>query len=54
MAPNSIRNSHNKELVVIGGKSGTGTTITPASFAALAKSAVFADCGVDAKKGDRR
>jgi len=37
-----------KELVVISGKGGTGKTSIVASFAALAKSAVFADCDVDA------
>jgi MinD superfamily P-loop ATPase len=37
-----------KELVVISGKGGTGKTSIVASFAALAKSAVLADCDVDA------
>jgi MinD superfamily P-loop ATPase len=37
-----------KELVVISGKGGTGKTSITASFAALAKSAVVADCDVDA------
>jgi len=37
-----------KELVVISGKGGTGKTSIVASFAALAKSVVFADCDVDA------
>jgi MinD superfamily P-loop ATPase len=37
-----------KELVVISGKGGTGKTSIVASFAALAKDAVFADCDVDA------
>ena len=37
-----------KELVVISGKGGTGKTSLVASFAALAKSAVLADCDVDA------
>jgi len=37
-----------KELVVISGKGGTGKTSIVASFAALAKNAVFADCDVDA------
>lgn len=37
-----------KELVVISGKGGTGKTSIAASFAALAKSAVMADCDVDA------
>ena len=37
-----------KELVVISGKGGTGKTSITASFAALAKNAVFADCDVDA------
>jgi MinD superfamily P-loop ATPase len=37
-----------KQIVVISGKGGTGKTILTASFAALAKNAVFADCDVDA------
>ena len=37
-----------KELVVISGKGGTGKTSIVASFAALAESAVLADCDVDA------
>ena len=37
-----------KEIVVISGKGGTGKTSVVASFAALAKNAVFADCDVDA------
>jgi len=37
-----------KEVVVISGKGGTGKTSIVASFAALAKKAVFADCDVDA------
>jgi len=37
-----------KELVIISGKGGTGKTSITASFAALAKNAVFADCDVDA------
>ena len=37
-----------KELVVISGKGGTGKTSIVASFASLAKNAVFADCDVDA------
>ena len=37
-----------KELVVISGKGGTGKTSIVASFATLAKSAVLADCDVDA------
>ncbi|MEW5803306.1 MAG: ATP-binding protein [bacterium] len=37
-----------KELVVISGKGGTGKTSLLASFAALAKNAVCADCDVDA------
>ena len=37
-----------KELVVISGKGGTGKTSIVASFAALARGAVFADCDVDA------
>ena len=37
-----------KELVVVSGKGGTGKTSVVASFAALAPSAVLADCDVDA------
>jgi len=37
-----------KEIVVISGKGGTGKTSIVAAFANLAKSAVFADCDVDA------
>jgi MinD superfamily P-loop ATPase len=37
-----------KELVIISGKGGTGKTSVTASFAVLAKSAVLADCDVDA------
>ena len=37
-----------KEIVVISGKGGTGKTSVVASFAALAGSAVLADCDVDA------
>jgi len=37
-----------KELVVISGKGGTGKTSIVASFAGLARNAVFADCDVDA------
>jgi len=37
-----------KELVVISGKGGTGKTSIVASFAALAKQVVLADCDVDA------
>jgi MinD superfamily P-loop ATPase len=37
-----------KEVVIISGKGGTGKTSLVASFAALAKNAVFADCDVDA------
>ena len=37
-----------KQLVVISGKGGTGKTSLVASFAALAKRAVLADCDVDA------
>lgn len=37
-----------RELVVISGKGGTGKTSITASFAALAKCAVIADCDVDA------
>ena len=37
-----------KELVVISGKGGTGKTSVVASFAALAKRPVVADCDVDA------
>ena len=37
-----------KELVIISGKGGTGKTSLTASFAALAKNSVLADCDVDA------
>ncbi|MCG6950405.1 MAG: ATP-binding protein [Acidobacteria bacterium] len=37
-----------KQLVVISGKGGTGKTSLVASFASLAKTAVLADCDVDA------
>ena len=37
-----------KELAIISGKGGTGKTSVTASFAALAPSAVLADCDVDA------
>jgi len=37
-----------QELVVISGKGGTGKTSIVASFAALARNAVLADCDVDA------
>ncbi len=37
-----------KEIVVISGKGGTGKTSIVASFAALARKAVLADCDVDA------
>lgn len=37
-----------KELVIISGKGGTGKTSITASFAALAKNVVLADCDVDA------
>jgi len=37
-----------KELAIISGKGGTGKTSVTASFAALAASAVLADCDVDA------
>ncbi len=37
-----------EEIVVISGKGGTGKTSIVASFAALAKNAVLADCDVDA------
>ena len=37
-----------KEIVVISGKGGTGKTSMVASFAALAKGAILADCDVDA------
>ncbi len=36
------------EIVVLSGKGGTGKTSLTASFASLAKNAVFADCDVDA------
>lgn len=37
-----------RELVIISGKGGTGKTSVAASFAALARNAVIADCDVDA------
>jgi len=37
-----------KEIVIISGKGGTGKTSLVASFAALARKAVLADCDVDA------
>ena len=37
-----------KQIVVISGKGGTGKTVLTASFAFLSKSAVLADCDVDA------
>jgi len=37
-----------KEIVIISGKGGTGKTSITASFAALSKNAVLADCDVDA------
>jgi len=37
-----------RQIVVISGKGGTGKTVLTASFAVLAKNAVFADCDVDA------
>ena len=37
-----------KQLAVISGKGGTGKTVITASFAALAKNKVMADCDVDA------
>jgi MinD superfamily P-loop ATPase len=43
-----ITNENLKEIVVISGKGGTGKTSIVASFAALAKNAVLADCDVDA------
>ena len=37
-----------KQIVIISGKGGTGKTVIAASFAALAKNKVMADCDVDA------
>lgn len=37
-----------KQIVVISGKGGTGKTVVSASFAALAKNKIMADCDVDA------
>ncbi|MBF0252438.1 MAG: ATP-binding protein [Candidatus Omnitrophica bacterium] len=37
-----------KQIVIISGKGGTGKTILTASFAAIAKNKVMADCDVDA------
>ncbi len=44
----SVESNVMKEIVVISGKGGTGKTSVLASFAALAKNAVIADCDVDA------
>jgi MinD superfamily P-loop ATPase len=43
-----MKGSFVKELVVISGKGGTGKTSIVAAFASLAKTAVLADCDVDA------
>ncbi len=37
-----------KQIAIVSGKGGTGKTMLTASFAALSKNAVFADCDVDA------
>lgn len=37
-----------KQIAILSGKGGTGKTTVTASFAALSKNAVFADCDVDA------
>ena len=37
-----------KQIGIISGKGGTGKTVITASFASLAKDAIFADCDVDA------
>ncbi len=37
-----------KQIVIISGKGGTGKTVITGAFTAVAKSAVFADCDVDA------
>lgn len=37
-----------KQIVIISGKGETGKTVLTASFAALARNAIFADCDVDA------
>ncbi|MEM3486001.1 MAG: hypothetical protein QXI12_10320, partial [Candidatus Methanomethyliaceae archaeon] len=37
-----------KQIAIVSGKGGTGKTTLTASFAALAKRAVLADCDVDA------
>ena len=37
-----------KQLTILSGKGGTGKTTLTASFAALAKNVVIADCDVDA------
>lgn len=37
-----------KQIIIISGKGGTGKTVLTASFAALAKNKVMADCDVDA------
>jgi len=46
--PAQAARTHVPELVVISGKGGTGKTSVVASFAALARDAVIADCDVDA------
>jgi len=43
-----VKSNNAKEIVVISGKGGTGKTVIAASFAALAKNKVMADCDVDA------
>lgn len=48
METDKVRSNNAREIVVISGKGGTGKTVIAASFAALAKSKVMADCDVDA------
>jgi len=48
MLPGRCSGEKMKQIVVVSGKGGTGKTVITASFAALAKNKVMADCDVDA------
>jgi MinD superfamily P-loop ATPase len=48
VAIRSDKNPHPKQIAVISGKGGTGKTSLVASFAALSRNSVLADCDVDA------
>jgi MinD superfamily P-loop ATPase len=48
VAIRSDKNPHVKQIAVISGKGGTGKTSLVASFAALSRNSVLADCDVDA------